>query len=1030
MSVSFGTEEMLILRLKTVFGKNKKCTFLVGSGLTMPSKGNANLGVSSASEIVSSIKDIFHEHSSLHLFEEALSVIDENSNSYQKAMGVLLKCFGQEQLNEIIAHAVLRARIENATPLFISSELDFEDLEKDINGWFLNDGVKALAQLYINQNSSFVGPILTSNFDPLIEVAIKKQGFNSQSVFLVSDGKFSNTISDLALSVLHFHGYWRKDDTLHTYEQIMRSRPQLKGDLKKLLADSTLIVLGYGGWNDVFTSTLFEIVDEGLNNFNLLWCFFESDEKILIDKNKWLFDRIKDNLNQRVVLYKGIDSNIFLPKLIQALGTKEVDKIDNKSEIISELSLNTNSVIEEKSLFTCDSPPSNFYWVGREKEIELMKRREFKTIFVTGIGGQGKSALVSYFIQNCLTEAEGYEFWDWRDCKEEDNRIHSVVVSIIERITNGKVRGYQLNNEKINDVIDLLFSYLGERRIVFVFDNVDYYIDLEKVCPTRGVGRLFELANTRNHNSKFIFTCRPTIKSTSTAYLEIPLKELDLVDTINLFHQYKLPLKENDIVEIARESHVVTNGHALWLSLIAAQARRGKEAAIKCLKEVKSHSLVSTDNPSYQLAENTLSVVWKTLNQKQQILLRGMAEMVTSISEENLSKIMSSELNVNQFGKALKALRNLNLVVVKSLNEDIDLFDLHPLVKEFVLNKYKRNERTRFITMLVNFYDSLIVIIKPKLSADSPMSYFENWVHKVELQINKGDYKGALFSLQEVKEPILAAGYSESFLRVSVRLFIEIDWFKAIAEEYNYFHSVLFEFIHTLIDYGRFDEAEAYLKKYAKLIEGKGAQYIVMCNLFSYYFWSKEDFSQAIDWAEKGLDLANSTGINQDADLRHSLALAQRDSLNSENIKKAINIFLKGESLSDILSGKCKDDSLSGNYYGNIGRCLWFLNDYENAIILYKKSAKLLMSEKFTNTHINQGYAFYWIAQYYIKVGMLAKANMFYLKVLHIWRKVAPTKSLKVQKEYDEFLILNKDFQSDHLTEWDVDKFCKEDILQ
>ena len=101
---------------------------------------------------------------------------------------------------------------------------------------------------------------------------------------------------------------------------------------------------------------------------------------------------------------------------------------------------------------------------------------------------------------------------------------------------------------------------------------------------------------------------------------------------------------------------------------------------------------------------NILDTIWQTLHDNQKTLLRVLAETVKAETEENIGKIVRSELNYNRYHKAMKRLKRLNLIVIKSFKDEQDQIELHPLVKEFVLQKYPlQNERSKFITLFVNF---------------------------------------------------------------------------------------------------------------------------------------------------------------------------------------------------------------------------------------------------------------------------------------------------------------------------------------
>ena len=314
-----------------------------------------------------------------------------------------------------------------------------------------------------------------------------------------------------------------------------------------------------------------------------------------------------------------------------------------------------------------------------------------------------------------------------------------------------------------------------------------------------------------------------------------------------------------------------------------------------------------------------------------------MAEMVTALEKDELEGIFRSELSLNQFNKAFNTLNSLNLLVIKSQIGKKELFELHPLVKEYVLHKYKQNERVKFITLIVNFYDQIIVWIKPKLDADSPLTYFEKYTQRAELQINHSNFKSALSSLYEISTQILAAGFNEEYMRVLNLLFDKIDWLKSVTEEYQYFHQQLYVYIQLLTEKGKFEDAQKGLDHYKEVIQGKSIYYLNYCSLNSYHYWFKADYKAATEWAERGIALQKSSGIGLEIDLEHKLALALRDTKNLENIQIALQLMSQGESLDNILSKDFSLENFNSSFFGNIGRCLWFQEKFKEAVICYYK---------------------------------------------------------------------------------------------
>ncbi len=755
---------------------------------------------------------------------------------------------------------------------------------------------------------------------------------------------------------------------------------------------------------------------------------FENDENKIESRYEHLLEKLKNSIDQRVVLYKGIDFNKVLPNLYESIEKKPLDEsnVFNPHSIIESKSGNSNDGKNDwdklNTAYECDTPPTNTHWVGRKKEVNILSDTNFKACFITGIGGQGKSGLASHFITKNVIN--NYEYWDWRDCKEEDNRFITILINIVERLTNGKYRGYQLAREPIDHIISLFFKELGDKKAVFVFDNIDNYIDLINFYPSRGIKELLEKILSQNHKSKFIFTCRPALNSYSPHLTQITLEDLPIDDTKELFKEINCSLTIEEKNGIAEKAHALTNGHPLWLNLIAAQLYKGKEIALKFIEDISNSKGTDIQNPSTILAINTLNIVWKLLNPKQETLMRGLAESVVAETERHLRDILGSELNDNQFTKAFNAIKKMNLVVIKSPKFSAELYELHPLVKEFIVYKYPKKDRSKYITMFVNFYDQIILLVKKTPEATSPLTLFQNWTNKIELEINKENYESALATLHQISDSIIMAGYLEEYQRVATRIFIEVDFSEALAKEYSYFDEQLNIFAVILSEVGKFNEAEAFLNKFAKSISVKGAKYITLCNTFAYHYWYKKEYNLSIEYSEKSLELIKNSNITIGHDVSNTLALALRDTGEHDNIQRALNIFTNGEDLQKIIDNMDLDTTEGGTYYGNIGRCLWFLGDKINALKFYKKSYICLLNTTYTNSQINRGFACSWIMEALKDLKQNNDAYFFYRLTLKYWKVVAPIKRNEFEKIHLNFFkkqIPEKIFNN---TDWEIEKYC------
>ena len=205
-------------------------------------------------------------------------------------------------------------------------------------------------------------------------------------------------------------------------------------------------------------------------------------------------------------------------------------------------------------------PPLVTAFVGREREVELLRERA-PVVGITGLGGQGKSALTAHYLE---TAGGQYEFVDWRDCREEGNKIHTQLISIIEGLTGGRVRGEQLAGTDDAALVRLFFEVLGKVRGLFVFDNIDHYVDLERGRATGALALLLDQALRGRHNARFIVTCRPTLQYEGDGFLQIRLSGLSLGEAERLFELRGVANSESDVKYGIREAHRLTEGHALW----------------------------------------------------------------------------------------------------------------------------------------------------------------------------------------------------------------------------------------------------------------------------------------------------------------------------------------------------------------------------------------------------------------------------------------------------------------------------------
>ncbi len=299
---------------------SRKIAFLVGAPLAAPDT-EQDIGVPGVDGIVGLIREELSGRAETNqAFEEALK--KPGVNVYQEAFKFLLGRRGQDCANQVIQRAVLNARYTKSdrTQPLLSDDKCLE-LERDLREWHIPRGLDALTKIAVDF-PTFGKVILTTNFDPLISLGIAKHGGRSFRSILDRDGSLFKTHGD-GSHIVHLHGYWYGCDTLHTPRQLNQLRPQLKSSLAHLLNNTTVVVLAYGGWDDIFTKTLMEVVDSDSSHPEIIWTFREADESAIRQKYANVLKNIGPGLDRaRVTAFKGIEANYFLQQLLSELTTR------------------------------------------------------------------------------------------------------------------------------------------------------------------------------------------------------------------------------------------------------------------------------------------------------------------------------------------------------------------------------------------------------------------------------------------------------------------------------------------------------------------------------------------------------------------------------------------------------------------------------------------------------------------------------------------------------------------------------------
>jgi hypothetical protein len=301
-------EELLTAAIAT----KRPVAFLVGSPLSLKD----GQGVPGIVEILDIVKEEIRSRAAFALprFNAELAG-KTGGEAYQVAMKWLGRNAGQDAINDVIKAAVLRARKDGTSNL--SAGTDGEPID-----WHIPVGTIGLANLVARGGEKFLGPILTTNFDPLVSLAIRMAGGRAGRRVLTADGSLAGAAEDEIgiCSVVHLHGFWRESDTLHTQAQLTNHRPRLTKSLQRLLQRRTLIVAAYGGWDDTFTQALIDLMNDEQAPLDVIWCFYGSDAINVTQNHSKLLASVESAIvMNRFRAFGGIDCHTIFDEILSTL---------------------------------------------------------------------------------------------------------------------------------------------------------------------------------------------------------------------------------------------------------------------------------------------------------------------------------------------------------------------------------------------------------------------------------------------------------------------------------------------------------------------------------------------------------------------------------------------------------------------------------------------------------------------------------------------------------------------------------------
>lgn len=299
-----GTEQSLVNRLVTTIRQGRDVTLVLGSGLTARVVPGVERMVELADEFVGQAL----QNSDLQAALAELRATRRDAALYTAYRRAFTEWLSPVEFDIVVQRATLEA-YRPARAAVGWERVGYHrgvQLEEDRDAWSLPPGVLALGELLAGLPDRFQRRVVTTNFDPLIEIAVRRAGGTARSLTLRRDGTFTGPLGPAdGIDVLHLHGYWRptsetdERSLLHDPEPLRADDTALVGALAEALRGDTLCVAGYPpGRNDALTRAVQEQSD-------VLWARHDEDASPV----------------GPALIYTGVDVDRLFPAVRRGLAT-------------------------------------------------------------------------------------------------------------------------------------------------------------------------------------------------------------------------------------------------------------------------------------------------------------------------------------------------------------------------------------------------------------------------------------------------------------------------------------------------------------------------------------------------------------------------------------------------------------------------------------------------------------------------------------------------------------------------------------
>jgi len=627
-------------------------------------------------------------------------------------------------------------------------------------------------------------------------------------------------------------------------------------------------------------------------------------------------------------------------------------------------------------------------WVGRDDEIKELLKTDCRVAAITGMGGQGKSALAAEIIHRHVEgEIDRFQSGIWADCREMPSTLHDKMIQVLETLTDGKESASLYREEEPESTANRLLTHLKNRKTLLILDNIDAYIDENSPIPINELRVFIDIILNNSHGSTMLLTSRNPVNDSRATFTHIPLQGLTPDEGVEFFKKRDILLEKNNNVTYCKQITRITNGHPWWLGLIAGQVKAGNDTLRDCITRFPRE-----DATPEGLIKDYFMNIWNKLNSGIQTLLRYIVEAPMPLSQQDIELVLWDDMGPVKASKILRQTAKLGLLIKHNTVEGYDKYQVHPLVRQFVHDNYSvEAQRPLAIEVLKLFLPTNMVIFLFKTKDTKEIKDYKpqdgnTLSSSIETCINSRNYHEALILLELYGKYLLEEGYTHKYISFGCRVLSELDWIFCGILKRSIGLELVFKVIDKLRLIGDIELSDLYLKRFEKVIKPTREAEFVYYMLHAHCAWFDEQYHDAVYYIEKctTIGIAESWKI----EFLNLKGLILRDS--EEDVDAAQKIF--------------EDQVESHERFGNMARCCYKKGLYSQAEENLRNSLMLLYQESSHDAYVNKGYAYQWIAELLISQKDDRRALAFIELAKTTWSEHAPGLLKRLNKTSEKLL--------------------------